>query len=188
MAYRVDEHSEARLSLGRNPASTECHHSTLRLIDIVHPNVEVQLLWVLWIRPTRRHPRRHPLKSQLTGAQSKTDDHPVVAVLVDLHAQHICVERRKCPRVRAVEHRGGRVWAESPNCKGAPRSRCAPPKSPNTQPKPGRLDNIHFLVHPVRVVVPQVADELVPPRRQRDGGPADRARGDALACPGGARA
>jgi hypothetical protein len=85
MARGIDKHSEARLSLRRQPASTECHHSNFRRINIVHSNVEVQLLWLLAIRPTRWHPRRHPLKSQLASARNTTNDDPVVAVLVDLH-------------------------------------------------------------------------------------------------------
>jgi len=105
MARGIDKHSEARLSLRTHPASTECHHSNFRSINVVHSNVEVQLLWLLGIRPTRRHPRHHPLKSQLSSARNTTNDDPVVAVLVDLHTQHVCVERSERPRVRAIEDR-----------------------------------------------------------------------------------
>lgn len=51
------------------------------------------------------------------------------------------------------------------------------------QSGPRRSDNRQLLVHPIRVMISQVADQLVPTRCQRDRGPADRDRFNALAPP-----
>jgi hypothetical protein len=54
MADRVHEHPEAGLSLGGHAASPERHDNTLGFVDVVNSDVEVELLWTLRIRPSRR--------------------------------------------------------------------------------------------------------------------------------------
>jgi hypothetical protein len=85
MTNRVHEYSETHLPVGGHPASTESYDGTLRFVHIVNSDVEVQLLWVLRIRPSGRDPLRCSLKCQLTRAGLETDDHPVAKVFVDSH-------------------------------------------------------------------------------------------------------
>jgi hypothetical protein len=71
---------------------------------VAHADVEMQLLRIRRVRPARGNPFGHPLKGQLPKAGLQADNHPAVDVFVDPHSQHLAVELRESPRVRAVDH------------------------------------------------------------------------------------
>jgi len=65
----------------------------------------MQLLGVLGVGPAWRYPRRRALEGEAPVARLEAaDDHPVLAVLGDAHAQDIRVERGERAGIRAVEH------------------------------------------------------------------------------------
>lgn len=105
MADRVGEDPEAGLAFAREPACAEREDGAFGGVYVLDPDVQMQLLGVLRVRPSRRDPGRRTLKCQRAVTRLAADDHPVAAVLVDLHPQHLRVERRKRSRVRAVQHR-----------------------------------------------------------------------------------
>ena len=59
-------------------------------VDVVDPDVDVQLLGVPRLRPDRREVGRGALEGELPPPDVPADDHPgaVAVVLVDAHAQH----------------------------------------------------------------------------------------------------
>jgi hypothetical protein len=71
MADRVGEHPEAGLPLGREPAGAELQHRALGRVHVVDPDVEVQLLRALGVRPARRHPGRRALERELAAPGSR---------------------------------------------------------------------------------------------------------------------
>jgi hypothetical protein len=105
MTRGIDEDSEARFSRGRYAASTKDNYLTLGLVDVVHTDVEMQLLWVLWVWPPGRYPSRHSLEGELSVVRADADDDPVAEILVHLHPEDRGVERSMGLGVRAVDHR-----------------------------------------------------------------------------------
>jgi hypothetical protein len=104
VANRVGEYAKAGLTLAGKSTGPERQYRALGRVDIVNPYVQVQLLRVLGIRPARRDPPRRTLERQLTRAGLQTDDYPVVAVLVNAHAQDLRVEGSQRARIRAVKY------------------------------------------------------------------------------------
>jgi len=67
-------------------------------------DVEVELLRMLLIRPSRCEVGVDPLECEFPHVLLATDHHPVRFVLQHLHAENLGVERGQDARVRAVEH------------------------------------------------------------------------------------
>ena len=65
MADRVGEDPEALLAFGREPAGAERQHRLLGPVDVVDPDVQVQLLRPPRVRPFWRYELRRPLEGQL---------------------------------------------------------------------------------------------------------------------------
>lgn len=105
MADRVGVHPEPGLSLGRKPPATQRQDLPLRGVDIIDADVQMQLLGVFGIWPPRWNPPSRPLERELSGTRFEPDDYPVVAVLIDPHAQKPRVERRERPGIGAVQDR-----------------------------------------------------------------------------------
>jgi len=75
-----------------------------RRVDVDNADVEMQLLRVLGVRLAWGYPPRRALERELTHARLDADDHPVLAIFIDSHAQDLRVERRERSGIRAVEH------------------------------------------------------------------------------------
>jgi len=76
----------------------------LRGVGVVDADVEVSLLRLHRIGPGGRHMVLRPLEGEVTGAVGEPEDHRVVALLGDLHAEDLGVEGRDGVGVAAVEH------------------------------------------------------------------------------------
>ena len=86
-------------------------------------------------------------------------------------------DRRWSGNAPSAQHREGEARSRTPTRYSASLNYCA-----------GWESCIHhdneFLVHPIRIVILQVAHRLVPARRQRPGGPPDRTGGDPVTVTG----
>jgi hypothetical protein len=104
MARRVPVDPESCTATGE-PHGTESEGLLLRLIEVVHGNIEMHLLRRLGVRPARRPKIRCQLEGQARPVGRVTDDDPVVVVLDPDEAEKFLVERREPARVGGVDHK-----------------------------------------------------------------------------------
>jgi hypothetical protein len=71
VADRVGEDPEALLASGRQAAGAERQDRLFRLVDVVHPDVQVQLLGVPRVGPPGRHERRRRWKASSRAPRSR---------------------------------------------------------------------------------------------------------------------
>jgi hypothetical protein len=104
VAGGIREDAEPLLAPGRETTGPELEDHTLSRVHVVDTDVQVKLLRKARVGPPGRNPGHRPLERQLPGSRSAPDHDPVLAILVDPHAQDLGVERRERPRIRAVKH------------------------------------------------------------------------------------
>ena len=101
----VEEDMEARFAGGGNSLGAEGEHGWFCYVDVVNPDVDVQLLRVVRVRPARRRPLGGALEREASVAGFGTDHDPraVFDVLVDLVSQDRRVERGQFAGLRTVD-------------------------------------------------------------------------------------
>jgi hypothetical protein len=104
MSHGIGENPEAGLPLTAHPGGAEGEKFALCLIGVGHPDVEVKLLRVGRVRPSRGGPVSRALECQLPEARFGTDDHPVADVFIDPHPEYLAVELGESTGVGAVDH------------------------------------------------------------------------------------
>ncbi len=101
---RIEKDVEPGLTRRWHASGTEIDDRLLCDADVINPDVEVQLLRMVRVRPPRWDPLRHSLERELAIAPGSSDDDesPVLVVLVDLHAQDLAIELCEIPRLGTV--------------------------------------------------------------------------------------
>jgi hypothetical protein len=70
-------------SFAAQATGAQCEHALAGALDVVHHDVEVELLRLGGVRPPRRSMVRRQLKRQAGGRVVLGDDHPVTALVGD---------------------------------------------------------------------------------------------------------
>jgi hypothetical protein len=104
MSHGIGENPEAGLPHSAHPSGAEGEKFALCLIGVGDPDVEVKLLRVGRVRPSRGDPFSRTLEGQLPEARFGTDDYPVADVLIDPHPEYLAVEPGESAGVGAVDH------------------------------------------------------------------------------------
>jgi hypothetical protein len=104
VAHGVGENPETGFAFTRDPSGTQREQFLFGLVGIGYADVQVHLLGVRRIRPSRRIPVGGALESHLAQAGRGTYDHPAVDVFINPHPKHLAVELSKSARIGAVDH------------------------------------------------------------------------------------
>src|SRR5882757_2895040 len=103
MAGRIRQHPPAiATGLEFRGTGTQLGTPFLGLVEIVHIEIEMELLRRLRIRPARRLEPIHPAESD-RRARLRTDHRVLVLAVADLPAEHLVVELRQRGRTVTVE-------------------------------------------------------------------------------------